>query len=224
MMNRIAVLIPSRDRPEKLLKACRSVLATSNLADVLVYVDEDQRELYESGLTGAGFGPRVKALYAARIGPVAAANSLVDENPSYAAYGLITDDTTIKTETWGWDAWLLETLDFFPRRLAVVSPRHNLGEHVDMPFVSWEWIDCVGWYACPEFYHYCWPILTGLIGEMTAIVHAPEQSFAIHHEGLPHTNLASRDDDAKKFFEYVALKMPVHVEALRDAMKPEVVT
>lgn len=212
-MKRVAVLIPSRDRPEKLAEACRSVIETSTVADAICYIDDDQRDEYEPVLIAAGLGPRVRVLYGPRIGPVASANILVEDNPDYHAYGLITDDTRITT--WGWDAWLLYVLEKFPQEIAVVSPRHNLGEHVDMPFVSKRWIEVVGWYACPEMYHFCWPILTGLIGEMTAIVHAPEQSFGIHHEGLPHGNLDARESDERKFFHYVSLKLPVHVEAIR---------
>jgi hypothetical protein len=213
-MSRVAVLIPSRSRPEKLFAACRSVLETATVADVLCYIDTDQREAYESGFSVANFGPRVKVLYGPQVGPVASANFLVEDNPEYHAYGLITDDTRMISP--GWDAWLLDILKMFPQEIAVVSPRHNLGEHVDMPFVSKRWVEVVGWYACPAMYHFCWPILTGLIGEMTAIAHAPEQSFSIHHEGLPHGNLQAREDDEKKFFNYVALKMPVHVEAIRN--------
>jgi hypothetical protein len=79
-------------------------------------------------------------------------------------------------------------------------------------------VETVGWYACPEMFHYCWPILTGLIGEMTAIVHAPSGSFSVHHDGLPHTNIEMQAEDAKRFFTYVALKLPAKVESLRQGM------
>lgn len=214
-MNRVAVLIPSRDRPEQLKRAIQSVLDTSSSADVLCYIDEDQVGAYaQSGIPQGN--PRVRYVEGPRIGPVASANALVDRHPEFAAYGLITDDT--ETITWGWDAWLLDAMNQFPGRLVVVSPRHNLGEHVDMPFVSKEWIKVVGWFACPVFHHFCWPILTGLIGEQTAIVHAPGTSFSLRHEGLPHTNMDARTSDEQKFFHYVALMMPKHVEALRTSM------
>jgi hypothetical protein len=210
--DRIAVLIPSRNRPAYLKKAIASVLDTSTRADVLVYLDDDQNGLYEKLIRS----DRVIVHHGPRVGPVQSANYLVSEHPDYSAYGLITDDTTMITP--GWDLWLLDVLSAFPGRLVVVSPRHNLGEHVDMPFVSSEWINLVGWYACPDMIHYSWPILTGLIGEMTAIVHAPESGFSIHHVGLEHTNTEVRDRDARVFFDYVALKLPVFVERIRQAM------
>ena len=205
----VAVLIPTRGRPQEFLEAVESVRKTSK-ATVLAYVDEDQRDMYPTEVEGAiiHVGPRV--------GPVASANNLVRAYPKFDAYGLITDDT--RTISPGWDEWLLNAMDMFPKRLAVVSPRHNLGEHVDMPFVSREWINVVGWFACPVFYHYAWPIINGIMGEMTAIVHAPEQGFSLYHKGLPHTNLEGKDKDELKFFHYVALIMPQHVENLRKAM------
>jgi hypothetical protein len=188
------------------------------LADVLVYIDDDQRDKYqqieERELTR--MDGRVIMHYGSQVGPVASANALVDANPGYGGYGLITDDTVITTP--GWDRWFNDAVEQFPNRIAVVSPRHNLGEHVDMPFVTREWIDQTGWYACPYMFHYCWPILTGLIGEMTAIVHAPEQKFGIKHDGLPYTNLHMRAEDAREFFEFVSLRLPKYVEELRRAM------
>ena len=215
-MKRIAVLIPSRDRPEQLLDACRSVLETSIAADVLVYVDDDQRDIYEPALVVAEFGPRVKAMYGPRVGPVASANMLVEFSPEYSTYGLITDDS--RMTVWGWDAWALDALDYFPGRIGIINPHHNLGGHVDMPFVSREWIDIIGWYACPEMYHYCWPILTGLIGEQTAICHAPEKSFALAHSRLHPMNQEAQDADTAKFFRIVVVELPLYVSSLRKAL------
>lgn len=207
MNGRIAVLCPTRDRPEPFREMVASVRKTALLADVLAYVDEDQRELYGVNPPGS------RITYGPRIGPVAALNELVRANHDYDAYGIITDDSVLNDRDW--DQWVLAAMDNFPDRLVVIDPRHNLGEHVDMPFVSRQWVDVVGWYACPETYHFCWPIITGLIGEMTAIVHAPEPGFSITHNGLPHSNLDARGDDAEAFFRYVATRMPEIVNKLR---------
>jgi len=211
----VGVLIPSRSRPEQLLQAVESVLTTSQ-ATVLAYVDDDQMEMYDAAIESSRREPRFRVFCGPQVGPVESANRLIAMCPEHAAYGLITDDARMVGK--GWDDWLSGVLDGFPGRIAVISPRHNLGEHVDMPFVSKEWIQVVGWYACPECYHFCWPILTGLIGEMTAIVYPPEQCFSVHHLGLPHSNLALREEDAQVFFEYVSLKLPPIVHRLRKAM------
>ena len=211
----VAVMIPSRDRPEQLIDACRSVLETSR-ATVAVYVDEDQADFYAGPMSSLGGSDRIRFMGGKRIGPVAAANLLMRANPGFDVYGLITDDARITTPKW--DEWSEAAIEQAPNRILVIDPRHDLGEHVDMPFVSKEWIEVTGWYACPDFYHFCWPILTGLIGEMTAIIHAGSKDFGLHHLGLSHSNLRAREDDEKRFFNWAALKLPEVVDKLRRAM------
>ena len=207
---KVAVLIPTRDRPSEFLQAVKSVRVTSN-AHVLAYVDEDQADLYP--VNGEVEGATIHV--GPRIGPVASANFLVRENPGYGAYGLITDDSRIVTH--GWDQYVMGCFNDL-HRLAVVSPHHNHGNHVDMPFVSREWIDAVGWYACPDFFHYCWPIVTGLVGEMTAIVHCAKTDFSIDHDYDENANMSKREADNARFFDYVTLKMMGVVWPLREMM------
>ena len=118
---KIAVLIPSRDRPKELAEAVESVKVTAPSADVIAYVDDDQKDLYGAvempGLSAMICGPRV--------GPVSAANSLVESRPGYDVYGLITDDA--RTVCPGWDRWVLEVLEALPNRIGVISPHHNQG-------------------------------------------------------------------------------------------------
>jgi hypothetical protein len=200
-------MIPSRDRPDELREAVKSVADTSTLADVIPWIDDDQGSLYR-GLATHGIGPR--------IGPVAAANEIVKKYPDYSAYGLITDDSRMISP--GWDEWMLDVMGQFPNRICIVSPAHNLGGHVDMPFVSREWIETVGWFAYPDNFHYMWPIITGLIGEMTCIVHAPHEKVRIHHLGHPHQNYQRWESDAKAFFRFVSLDIMPIVERLRARM------
>lgn len=206
----VAVLCPTRSRPGQFSELVRSVAETSS-AQVIAYVDEDQREMYR-GLQSE----RCILHVGPQVGPVASANALVTAYSDHEAYGLITDDSTVIIP--GWDQWLMESLTAFPNRIAVVSPYHNHGNHVDMPFVSKEWIEVVGWYAYPKAFHYCWPIITGLIGEMSAIVHAPMQRFAIQHEFAEWGNPDHRTSDAQAFFEFVSLSLPKTVERVRQAM------
>src|SRR3990172_1146414 len=148
-MNRALVMIPSRDRPRQLDEAVKSVLDTSE-ADVAVYIDDDQQGYY-----GTADHPRVKQVFGPRVGPAGATNILVDRFQDYAAYGLVTDDSQITTA--GWDQWLLHQLDQYTDRLLVVSPSHNHGRHVDMPFLSKEWVRVLGWFALPRTIQYGWP-------------------------------------------------------------------
>ena len=209
---RIAILCPTRDRPRELARLLESIQVSSERADVLTYIDDDQVDLY-AGIDG------ITRMVGPRVGPVAAANALVEANPGYAVYGLLTDDCVVTTP--GWDDWLIDAIDYFPRRVAVISPHHNNGDHVDMPFCSSEWIEAVGWYACPDAYHYVWPIITGLIGERTAICHAPEGQFHIEHDYIEGTYPERRARDYEAFFNFVSLKLPWSIAKVRSAMFDE---
>lgn len=212
----IAVLCPTRDRPDGLRRMAGSVVGTSAKADVIFYADDDQYDLYHGIEKEDGLRGRVRDWYGPRIGPVMSCNRLVEKFPEYSAYGMVTDDSVLTTP--GWDSWALETISMFPNRVCVISPHHNQGNHVDMPFVTREWINATGWFACPTMYHYAWPTVTSLIGEMTAIVHAPAQSFNIDHDYVDGTYPDRRMADNTEFYNYVSLKMPADVERVRMAL------
>lgn len=213
---RIAVLIPTRDRVDGLKRSAGSVMGTSTKADVLFYADDDQYDLYHGVEKADGLRGRIRDWYGPRIGPAPAANVLAQKFPEYSIYGMMTDDAVMTTP--GWDEWALEVVAQFPNRICVISPSHNQGNHVDMPFVTNEWIKQTGWFACPTMYHYAWPTVTSLIGEMTGIVHAPKQCFHIDHDYVDGTYMERRNKDNTEFYDYVSLKMPEVVERIRAAM------
>lgn len=202
---RVAVLCPTRDRPDGLARLASSL---GTRASLFAYVDGDQRDLYDNVVA-----ENLSYCVGERIGPVASANALVQRFPDFDAYGLITDDAVVTTP--GWDQWLLEVFRRYP--YAVVSPYHNMGNHVDMPFVSRQWIETVGWFACPACYHYCWPTVHSLIGDMTMIVHSGMNDFAIRHDDHVQDR-AAQIRDAQPFYEFVSLKLPPIVQRLREKM------
>jgi hypothetical protein len=212
---RIAVLCPTRDRLPGFRRAATSVINSSTLVDFIGYIDGDQHYTYFGPGPEKSWNDRVLFTVGDRIGPVAAANELARTHPGYDVYGLLTDDCTVTTPRW--DEWVLEAVKQFPNRICVISPHHNMGNHVDMPFVTKEWIKAVGWYACPDCYHYSWPTITGLIGEMTAICHAPAHKFHVEHADHVQDHTA-QTRDAQPFYEFVSLKLPAVVERLRQAM------
>lgn len=168
-------MIPSRDRPKELKVAVDSVYGMAsdpeNLA-IAVYVDEDQKELYK-GTVAYVSGPRV--------GPATAADGMAKTFDDFDIYGLITDDSVIVTP--GWDDWLRGQLE---GQVAVASPSHNHGVHMDMPFVSKRWLDAVGWFSLPGCIHYAWPsaIYVIALASGAKISHADIESFRILHDQL----------------------------------------
>jgi hypothetical protein len=219
MVGRTAVLIPSRNRPGQLEETIQSVRDTAEFADVLVYIDDDQRELYSSlvadevrktdGRTIFHYGPRIDT--------VASLNALVEWHPDYTAYGVMTDNSVMTSS--GWDIYLQEVLDYFPGRLGVVSPGHNCGHYVDQPFVSREWVDVVGWYAYPKFIHYAWPLLTGVIGGQTGICHCPDNKFGISHDYIPGYWEDKYVADCKTLYAALATTVFEKVGAIQAAMR-----
>lgn len=211
---KVAVLCPTRGRKKLFGLMLNSIIKTSDSADVLAYVDEDESEDYFYGLDVR----KLKMVRGARVGPVSAANSMTSMFPDYEVYGMITDDSIVVTK--GWDEWLLQTVAIFPNRVCVVSPHHNVGDHVDMPFVSRAWVKATGWFAAPPCYHYCWPTITGMIGEMSAIAHAPKERFSIMHAYDAGANLSLRGPDAENFYDFMSRDMMPAVERVREAMIP----
>jgi hypothetical protein len=55
---------------------------------------------------------------------------------------------------------------------------------------------------------------------MSAIMHAPEQSFAIYHDYDPDGNKEAREVDLKNFFGVVSRDLPGYVDKIRQAMSP----
>ena len=194
-----------------------SFARTSSRADLIAYVDEDDPADYDFDL------PRVTIRRGPRIGTVAVCNELA-KIASYRAYGMVPDDSEFLTERW--DDYVGRAIDELPKHVGVVSPHHNLGVHVDMPFVSREWIDATGWFAYPKAFHWVWPIITGLIGDISqCLVRAGEQEFSIKHLGTTTVGqpLECQESDIREFFFFVALendeRLPCVVERVREAMR-----
>ena len=206
---RIGVLIPSRERPESLAKAIESVRATSMHADVLVYIDDDDesyRDL-EQAETKRMDG-RVIFHHGSRVGPAASCNALVEANPGYGVYGHIADDCEITTN--GWDQWLFANLDL------VISPRVSLGPHVDLPFVTREWIDKLGWFAYPGNYHTGWPTVTGaLAAALGRLTYAPGDKFFIQHTMLTSLNQEHLREDAKQLYIFFQQRFEIALKVLK---------
>ena len=214
---RLAVLCPSRNRPAGFVNLAGSIVKTTNRADLVGYVDEDQSELYEAEVARVKpeWRSRMSVHVGPRVGPVASANALTKAFPGYDAYGLIPDDAVLTADQWA--EWCLDVVAFFPNRVGVISPSHNQGPHVDMPFVTKEWIKATGWFALPLAYHYAWPLVNALIGEMTAILHAPKDRFHVDHDLAMSANQVWITSDAEMFLPFVARELMPIVDRVRDA-------
>jgi len=170
----ILVLCPTRDNPEGASRAFQTMLDNSSDAHMAMCIDVDQEGLYLDLEH-----PRMLKSVAPRTDIVGSINAAADRFPGYDIYGMMTDDAVFNTS--GWDVWTQGVFDSFPKRLGVVSPFHNGGAFVNFPYVSREWIDLVGWFACPETQHFCWDTVLEMLGEATAIRYATRDEFRLHH-------------------------------------------
>ena len=180
-MIRTAVICPSRDDVEGLLSAHRSMVATSTDAVMIAVVDSDQTAMYDT--ITATPDDRLIISYGTRDsrgGVVASINAAIKNNPGFDVYGLMVCDARIETP--GWENWVASCVARFPNRIGLMSAHHNVGRFVNFPYVTREWIDAVGWYACPDTFRFCWDTVAEMLGDATAIEYAEEKDFHIEHE------------------------------------------
>lgn len=210
-------MCPTRGRPEVFRHLASSMARTTERAQLVAYIDEDD-PLADEYRTQV---PRVEFVRGPRIGPVAACNHIAAEY-DYDVCGMVPDDAEFVTL--GWDRYVDIMARKFKNQVGVISPHHNLGTHVDMPFVTRQWVEATGWFAYPKNFHWCWPTITSLLGEMTAIVHAPGDRFHIHHKGIKDSVPAElTEQDFREFYWFIALennihRLPITLQKLREAI------
>lgn len=214
---RTLVVCPSRNRPEFLATMVESILKTSK-ADVAVYIDNDQVDLYRNSgiLWGGRFGERLLIEIGPRIGPARAIDKLAMTHLDYDVFGLSTDDSIYKSP--GWDKFTERAIREFDNRIGVVSAAHGGGPWVNFPYVSREWITTLGWYVCPGVTHYCWDTCIEILGDATNIVYATKKQFEIDHQAQPTQGIDRFALDGALFLGWCINQRPVAMKKLRAAM------
>ena len=208
---RIGVLCPTRDGPDRLRQAFQSMIDTSKSTTMIACIDDDQRGLYAPIQH-----ERLVYHVAPRVNVVDLLNSAVKLHP-FDVYGLMVDDARFKT--FGWDDYVVRTIEAFPAGIGVVSAHHGKGWFVNFPYVSARWIEVVGWYACPQTHHFCWDTVLELLGEATHIDYASEQNFAIEHDLLQNdATLCKFASDCIQFLGWCVNGRRDVVQKLREAM------
>lgn len=141
------IVLPTRNRPERLQKFLDGYLATGAAAPVYLRVDDDDPKLEDYAAMALPknwafvAGPRVKF--------VGACNEMFERHPNEPYYAFMADDIVPRTE--GWDARLIE---------AAGSDRVAWGNDVMQapkcthPFIGGDLMRHVGWFAAPGFLHW----------------------------------------------------------------------
>ena len=209
----ICVVCPTRDRPEEFMALAESFVKTSTRATLVAYVDEDQPDLY-----AATYPERVVIHVDRRLGPVHSVNRICDLYRGPGIYGIAPDDSRFLIP--GWDEYVLEEFEQMPGRLGVLSASHDQGDYVNLPYVSREWIELVGWFAYPEAYHFIWDTVLEMIGEATKIVYSDPARFKMHHGYLLAANKSEHyQKDATSFLIFCVNDRREIVKRIRAAME-----
>lgn len=185
--DRVLVVCASRERDELLLDMEKSFYATSTVADLAIYLDDDRATAADL------LDPRTKVIVGPRIGPCGGLNKLVASNPGYVAYGAATDDSEFRTP--GWDKWVIRAAKSLPAGIGCISPltygiaggkaEGIVAGRMDFPWVTAGWLKVVGAFCIPDLiHHYYWDVALELLGEVVGICYAKEDEFVMFHHGV----------------------------------------
>lgn len=209
---RIAVLCPSRGRPDLALEAYKSVVSTSSSADVFMPIEEDQQDAY-SALYGL---PRLSISVHGRSPATVRINDAARRASGYEVMCGFVDDA--RFETPAWDAWTLETIRSFPGHIGVVMAHHNGDPGGGFPFVSGRWVSAIGFMADPEMKQFCWDTATEIMGASTNVVYASQDQLSIYHRHeVGDDREAIFAEDAIRFLGWCGTKRRLAVERLLEA-------
>lgn len=158
-MSKIAILLPTRNRPNLLERFVDSVYKncknTENVS-VYLYIDDDD-ELTQYALTSLSkkYGKKIKALVGSRILMSETANklfSITDKEEDIIF--LAGDDLVIRT--FGWDELVISKFSEIPDKIALIHGDDltldpNYKSFATHPILHRRWIETVG-YATPPYF------------------------------------------------------------------------
>jgi hypothetical protein len=158
-MAEMAVLVPSRGRPQNIVELVHAWIRTKATAALYVLVDDDDPRLFDYlaiGMRESTFPFTVIEQPARRLGPTLnywamdIINSVSSPRALPRVIGFMGDDHRPRTE--GWDAAILATLDQRPG----VAYGNDLFQKANLPtaaFLSTPLIDALGYMVPPGLVH-----------------------------------------------------------------------
>lgn len=212
-MKDLALLCPSRERPELCLALVNSTLETTS-ADILIYLDSDDPRLLDYHLPE---NDRVHVLVEPCVGRGEAVEKLIHRFPPYRMYMVLSDDAVfVRT---GWDQEVIAAMDAFGDDIGLV----HLESENHQPYVNWacvsrKWIDTLGYYNYPGCTFFCQDtilqILAEALGRITYI-----QPQVVNHLVHNHPDWSARlAKDTNAFLWYCATQFGKDLAKLRGVM------
>lgn len=141
----IAILCPTRGRPEQFHRMVESVKKTANIDNVLIFSASNGDDNY------------VKTQYPLDMPTAYMWNDLaikaMAENPNIKLFMLGADDMIFSTP--GWDVALMEHYNGLENKIHVYHLQDSRDKNgVPHPIVSREWINALGYFVPPIFLHW----------------------------------------------------------------------
>lgn len=210
----LAVVCPTRGRPDSFARMARSVLSTSD-AFTLGYTDLDDRPSH--GLTSIVLQqPSVVVCAGQSVGRSGAINHLCLSHPKHRAYLLVSDD--IEFIRPGWDKDILSAMDSFGDDIGVVHLKDGMQNgNVSWPCVSRKWIDAVGWFNPPRLRHYCQDTAIQAMGEALGRIKAIDE-IALRHDCMSSDN-GNYQKDVQEFLDFMAHDFGPALNRIREVMR-----
>lgn len=146
----ISLLLPSRGRPDSLLRLAESAVSHANDPtdiELVVYIDED-----DTSYDGKEFPSQVK-IYSTQRTLLSKYWNLAYEKATGPIYMHCGDD--IVMQTFGWDTKVKEAFNKYPDKIVLVygddgdpNKDKNFGTH---SFLHQQWIEALGYFVPPYF-------------------------------------------------------------------------
>ncbi len=177
----VAVLLPSRGRPEAALAAARSAYASAFDPDrlrIAVGVEPDEADDYRRAF--AGEAPWIRVLQSG--GSYVRAIRELHRSTVAGIYGFCADD--FRFETPGWDTAIRRAAADLPERLGLVHGDDGLQRErlAVAPFVTAEWIACVGDPLPGNYQHmYCDTEISEIARSAGLLRFLPDVKITHHH-------------------------------------------
>lgn len=209
---RLAVVVPSRERPQECADFVTNVIQTSG-ADVLVGLDRDDPTLEQYKLS---HNPRVGVWADCPGGRAAAVEAVIQTFPSYDAYLVMSDDARF-TRNW----WCREVLAAIPADgIGIVClESDDAFKVVNWIAVSRKWIDALGWFNPPEMHYFCQDTYLHLLAiALDRVVKVGPK--AVWHKTIYHKDAWGRlANDQAAFAHRCATEFESDLKKLKGVMK-----
>lgn len=216
-MTDLAILCPTRARPETCRRMIESALAHSG-ADLLLYVDSDDGPSHS--LLGLR-SDRVQVVIATPQGRGGAVNHLCEKFQRYRMYLVVSDDIVFVRD--GWESQAKAAMDSFGDDIGLVHLESEIAEtYANWCVVSRRWIDTLGWFNYPECRWFCQDTI------IQALATALDRIRFIRPQVLRHDILHTPDvldrlrHDQDAFLWYMAGHFGRDLAKLREAINATV--